>query len=54
MRGYLGANVADHLRAPRDRIVVDMRMDPTGLWPASAGFTMGGARFAEHLVAEDD
>jgi hypothetical protein len=54
MRGYRGANVTEHLQTPRDRIVIDMRMDPTGLWPGSAGFVMGGARFAEHIVAEDD
>ncbi len=54
MPGFRGMRVTQHLRSPETRIPIDLRIDPTGTWPFSAGARMGGARFAEFVLAEED
>ena len=50
--GVKGMNVEDHLRTPRDRMIVNLHSDPSGMWPRSAGAIMGGAAMAEFIQAE--
>ncbi len=52
--GVRGLNVECTLNAPEEQIPINLHVDPTGVWPRSAIAVMGGARMAEHIVADQD
>lgn len=50
--GLRGVNVEDALLNPKAYVVIDRHADLSLFWPRDSGAIVGGARFAQHIVAE--
>lgn len=52
LSGIRGHNVCEHLTRPRSYVVIDRHAEIPELWPQGARAMLGGARAAQHVVAE--